>query len=203
MAASLAVTTLARLKDGQKIEGLVLANTTVDAILTDLINEVSTMFERYIGHQLLSAARTEVYDVLSGTETIFLREFPVTALTSVKLRSSVSGDFADVTALDATNYEHNPTTGELHFTRPLGWTGRRLLQVVYTAGVDTSTANLIANNPDIPAAADRQIAYMFLRRNRPGAGGLQIAGGSVQHEVELDLLKTVKRTLNQYKTIVI
>lgn len=194
MPAAFDVTTLARLKDG-RIPSL--SSSTFDNLLTDLIQECSQQFEDYIGHSFLEQTYTELYDIPRGGLTILnLDQMPVQSITSIKMRSSVGSDFADVTALDTTTYDVDLATGEVFFTQAMGWQGRRLVQVVYVAGMGTDQADFEVNYPEVVAAADRQIAWWFARRNMPGGETVMIGGGQTQQTKELTLLSTVKATLN-------
>ncbi len=199
MAATLNVTTLVRLKEGERLPGVGVSTTQLDEVLTDLIAEVSAMFEGYAATPFLQAARTEVYDIEPPGDVLYLRTKPVASVASVKIRGSISAQFANVTALDATFYEIESETGILHFAGAFSEWGKRFAEVTYTGGLALNTADLVTNYPDIPAVADIQIAHMLKRRHEQGAEATTITGGAKTFLRELNLLSHVKRALNPYR----
>lgn len=83
-----ALTTLARAKSFLEVSG-----DSKDSVLTMIINQVSGSIEAFLKRRLLSQTYTdEKYDG-TGSETLVLKNFPVTAFTNLKV--NVSGDSSE------------------------------------------------------------------------------------------------------------
>src|SRR3990167_8793398 len=93
-----AFTTLARAK-----AFLGISNDSKDTLLTILINHITGFIEAYLKRSLLSQTYTnEEYDG-TGTETLVLKQFPVTAISSLQVNTS--GDSSDSwQTIDSQNY---------------------------------------------------------------------------------------------------
>lgn len=81
------------------------ATTTYDDLLAQVLDGVEAVVESYCGRQFASSSRVEYYGGES-TSRLFLRQYPVTSVTSVRLDLSgnfgqTSGSFAASTALTA------------------------------------------------------------------------------------------------------
>ena len=74
------------------------------------------------------------------------------------------------------------------------------MQVTYTGGLATSTANLITAYPDLAQACDLQVAYLHRRRLSAG-GNFSVGQSSTQYTGDYDLLVDVQKTLNKYMRI--
>ena len=186
-------TTLARVKLQLGIET---ADDTHDTIIDTMIDAVSKQIQSYIGRSLSQEARTEEYDVSPRMRTLFLREFPVTVLTSIK--NSTDWSFSSVDALDSALYHLISHDGRviLNFVPA---PGPKAFQVVYTAGLATNTTNLIANYPDIVTAADFQVTDMWQKRDDPGTTVRALQGSREEFVSGYRLLHSVKELLSPYK----
>lgn len=178
--------------------GIADADTDEDTWLDIAIQSVSQRVEDYLDRKVEVAARTEEYDVANGRQiSTFLRNYPVTSITSIK--NDQLWDFATATAIDSDNYHLDADTGEIHYAIDLA-AGPKAIQVVYTAGLAANTTDLITDYPVIAAAADLQIAAVFRRRGSPQ--GSQISGGrggTISHESALRLVPEVREMLNPYR----
>jgi len=164
-------TTATRVKDLLEI-----TSSTHDDVLGALIDTVSQRIENFIDRPLERVARTEEYDIKPRQRVLFLRAYPLAnqaAISSIKI--ATDWDFTAATAVTSTDYHVDVNTGAIHFnfyplTNYLGnnmATAPNAVQVVYTGGFDTSTANLITNYPAIAYAAETQVIAMWRRRDEP------------------------------------
>jgi len=153
-----------------------ITSSTHDAVLGTLIDAVSQRIENFIDRPLEQVARTEEYDIKPRQRVLFLRAYPLTAqgdIASIKI--ALDWDFAAATAVTSTDYHVDLVTGAIHFnfypiTQYLGnnmATAPNAVQVVYTGGFETSTADLITNYPAIAYAAETQVIAMWRRRDEP------------------------------------
>ena len=154
-----------------------ITSSTHDAVLGTLIDTVSQRIENFIDRPLERVARTEEYDIKPRQRVLFLRAYPMAngqaSIASIKI--ALDWDFAAATAVTSTDYHLDVTTGAVHFnfypiTQYLGnnmATAPNAVEVVYTAGFETSTADLITNYPAIAYAAETQVIAMWRRRDEP------------------------------------
>jgi len=194
--ASLQLTTIARVKTV-----LSKNDSADDQFLTSLVAEVSTKIEQFVGRAMLQAERTEVYDGEPRMNRLTLFNAPVSAISSIKTRASITTDWSNVTAIDTDNDELQEADGRsgvllLNF-QP--YVGLSTIQAVYTAGFGADTSDLLANYPDIAAAAERQVAYEFDRRRQVDGATIQIQGAQEGSIPETQLLRAVKETLWAYR----
>lgn len=196
--ATLETTTVDRVKISS-LSDLDLNDTTKDELLYNLILEVSTQIEEYLGHELIAKQRVEVFDVEPLQERMWLPQWPVSSIDEVRNRSSAAVLWADTSALDTTSYTLLPNPGRIEFNTTL-LPGPLNLQVTYTAGIAATTQALIASNADLVAAAERQVGYLFRRRENPDRTSTSFQGASFTGTiVEARLLPSVKETLRKYK----
>ena len=160
--------------------------TTYDTLITAKIAVAQSKAEAFCARKFDSASYTEYLNG-NGTQSIVLKNTPITALTSVTLISSDNVE----TELDSDTYRYEAESGILRRTDggvwarfPEDWAGLRIsrfgrsngfpqgyrnIKVVYTAGytaaVETSTAG------NAPAALKQALYYivsMELARARKG-----------------------------------
>jgi len=188
------LTTTARVKAALGID---VADTTQDVWLAGALQAVSQRFELFMDRPIELTSRTEEYDVHDGRQvSLFLRAYPVTAITSVK--NATGWDFASATAIDSTSYRIDADNGQLHMAIELAY-GPKAVQVIYTGGLAANTADLITNYPSIAMAADFQIAAMFRRRSTPqGTGMSGKQGGSITFEGPLKLIPEAREILASF-----
>jgi len=155
-----ALTTTARYKTWSGIVGTA-QDTVLGYILDGVSAEVRRWCDRNLTNGFESVSRTERYDG-TGEQTINLIEWPVTAITSVKVYSA-SGDYE---TLDADTYRVNADSGVLSRIDPVRarfpttafgtvesqfsvqpWfpEGFDNIEVVYTGGYATTPADLEMN----------------------------------------------------------
>ena len=206
--ALLDATTRERVKRAAGYQDPTTADSNEDTYLDALIDSVSLAFDRFIGgstpsgstSRLLQESRTEVFDLPRWRNFLWLPAYPISSITSVKQRSSISTAFSDVTAIDSSNYEAVTDTGKLNFTFNL-FAGEQTVQVVYVGGLATSTANLITNYPDVVDAADKQIVYELKRRDALGPGSIAVQGSTFVSQAGVKLLPSVTERLWPYVRI--
>lgn len=194
---SMNLTTIARVKSllGGNI------TTASDTLLTTIVEDVSSRFERYMRRQILKQTNSEDYPLRRGSTVLSLKATPVESITSLKYAGNPS-QFASTTALDAELYAlENDEAGLVRFLGQMSLTSARLpgyVRAVYVGGMAEDTADFIDLWPDIARACDQQCAEEFRRRNTPG-GNVSSEAGGTQFNGQLDLLEGVQRTLDGYR----
>lgn len=137
------------------------SGSSLDALLTELIKAVTVEIEAFLGYPLELAERTEEYSVGPGAQILLLRVQPVTGVSSVK--EDETWGFGASTALSSSDYRLDREAATLHFASRLRG-GARAVQVVYTAGLGATTADIIANAPWVAMACDLQVYADFRRK---------------------------------------
>lgn len=195
-------TTIARVK-----ALLDITSTTYDTVLTTMVEAASRRIENYIDRPLLTTSRTEEYSIKPRQNVLFLRAYPVTSITSIKL--ALDWDYASETAIESDDYKFDADTGMVHFTffPILNYRGDNMatapnaMQVIYTAGLATDTNTLITDYPDIAFAADVQTVAMWRRRDSPQGSSQSIGGGSITYEGALKMVPDAIEALTPYRRL--
>ncbi len=171
---------------------------TQDAILGDMINEVSVRINNYVGHTLLSASYTEYYDG-DGTQELILRNFPVTALASVNddpqrafTVNTAKNVSADVMLDGGSGIVRLWANGGV-FLRARG-----NVKVVYTAGYSLATMPY-----DIQQAARKMVAFLYRSGYAQPKIGVQTetVGDRTTTYFNEEILKDVGGMLKPYRSI--
>jgi len=184
-----------------------ISSTNYDAVLTTMVAAASRRIESYIDRPLEQTARTQEYPIKPRQDVIFLRAYPVTAISSIKL--ALDWDFASATDFDAKDWTYDAETGMIHlsFFPILNYNGNNqapapnVIQVAYTGGFATSTANLITDYPDIAYAADIQAVAMWRRRDSPQGQSVSVGGGSIGYEGALRMIPDAIEALTPYRRL--
>lgn len=160
-------------------------------LLHDYINWASQKVDDYCGRTFISASYTDYYDGI-GHADIIIDQYPISAVTSIKLWD-YQNNTAQYTYTQYTEYDINLTLGILHIIGGLPY-GRRMLQVVYTAGYAQA---------DLPAAIKeaclRLIKVQYNRRNKEGLQ-VESVGGNVNTQFDLsEIPRDVAGLLDGYR----
>lgn len=178
-----------------------ITDTDSDALLTTIVNGVSAAIESYLDRKLFAEERTEYHTVADPTGPILLRSYPITAIASVK--NDTSWDWGNATALDATDYDFDSESGLLHIQGRLA-RGPRSVQVVYTAGLATSAADVESNYPNLSVACAMQSAEEFLRKEAQGDVSFNLSdGGGTMNRSALEMLPSVVQRLAPFRRVLL
>jgi hypothetical protein len=180
-----------------------ITDATSDTLIGNLVSEVSIYIANFCGgRNFLSQSYTEVYDTKAGRHKIFLRQIPVTAITSVKYRG---GTPSNPTWLDyhVDGYLTYLKPGYIHFFSSLPGVAQGM-QIVYTAGyiIDFNNYDDIMQHnlpKDITMAANEMVANYMNTRKAAGISSESTEGQSIQYNMERAMTQNVKTILNSYK----
>lgn len=144
-------------------------STVNDPVLEALIPAVSAWFERETGRALASAGYTTTFDG-NGRSRILLPEYPVTAVTSVKVGSTT---IPQRTSVDGDGWVlSDASIGELALVGYEFTEGVQNVEVQFTAGFSPVPA-------DIAQAVNELVALKFRERAHVGTASQGVAGVSV------------------------
>lgn len=125
-------------------ESLGITDGSKDSLITRKINQATDMIEGYVGldhdHHLKETTYTNEEYAGTGTIDLILKARPVTAVSSIQARDSITND-PNFTTLDTENYfidEHSGVVGGLSSF----YGGYNRWRVSYTAGFSTIPADL-------------------------------------------------------------
>jgi len=174
-----------------------------DPFIKNLITAVSKQAEEFMDRFAEETARTEFFDVeFHRQQVFFVKGYPISAVASVKY-DFARGFGSGVSAIDTTNYNDAQfkLTGRLVVDKIALPRGVGALQVIYTGGMGTDTANFIVNFPDVSNAVDLQVAFIYQRRNQFSLSSTSQEGGSVSFTPppSMNLLPGVRMVLTQVK----
>ena len=175
-----ALSTIARVKDR-----LTITSANHDTEFERLINSVTDFIESQTNRRFLETTHTEIHSFgYAGPDMIFLKQFPVQSVTSVKWRQGL---------FDNPNYSLVPTTdwvlrndgleGIIKVERGWLYEGENVAQVVYLAGYKINFANAGDNSThtlpaDLTDLCERLVVRIFKRRENEGKDSTTSAQGS-------------------------
>lgn len=147
----------------------------LDVLIQTLITDVSAQFVRFLGLHATKIERTELYEVRKYAKLLSLDAKPIDATATFALKYGSDTQASSLVSRTSDEFVVNKPVGcvRLLFSTPYqpGY-----IEVTYTGGIGTSTANLISGWPDLAGAADRQVLYLLQRRGALG-GNTQLASG--------------------------
>jgi len=200
-------TTRARVKT---LLGIANADVSQDSLIDQLITSVSERFDAEMRRHSLQTSRVEVYPIKLSRRLVTLKGAPVNGAVTFTIKLNDTTDFTTATTLVRNDdYVLEDTAGVVRLVSQgtpftAGSMARPILpyyiQVTYTGGLATTTANLIASYADLAQACDLQVAYLHRRRTTPG-GNVTMGDSSTQFTKDYQFLEEVRYTLNRYKRI--
>jgi len=133
-----------------------LLGTADDAIVENLINGTSQMFESYCAQKFINQNLTEVYDG-SGEDILIVENSPINTLTEVQFYFD---DTPEIMTL--TDFKINSKAGLIRYINGIFAPGFQNIQVKYACGYGAAIANMPA---DLQLAAFLQIEFIYKRDN--------------------------------------
>lgn len=161
---------------------------TETELAEELINQASALAETWTRRMLLSRSHTEIRDG-SGRSELLVRQWPVTALTSVHIDSARS--FGAETEVTSSCY-FDGDAGLIYYDSGFG-SARRSVQVVYIGGYTTIPS-------DLKEAAVELVAWLW-HRQRSNNAAIRVERGmdgvSVEHAVSMPM--HARQVLESYR----
>lgn len=176
-----------------------------DELITKLISDVSARFVRYLGLHAVKAQRTEQYELAQAKKLLSLdaKSIDTGSTFTIKLGNSAT-DFTTAGEVDSTMYTVNAVGGwvRLRIDTP---SDPNIVEVTYTGGLGTSTADLMTNFPELSSAAELQVKYLLNRRDSLG-GNITVhgtsagfGGGGTTYTGEYGLMGEVMSVLDMHR----
>lgn len=190
------LTTRARVKAFIEINETLPSTTTMNNWLDARISEWSARAESMMDRRVATATYTEYLDVRDGQQVFSLRAYPVVTMSTVV---NDSGREYTSGTIDSGDYSCMSAAGLLRIDDFALDSGPAALRVIYKGGMATTAASFAVSYPEIAAALDAQVAYVFERRANLGRTSVSAGPGSVSYVGALDWLPHVKQTLLRYR----
>lgn len=182
-----------------------------DTLLDEMIENVSAQFELYCD-RLFAEETGRVEYPLGGTNTLKLKLFPITTITSIY--EDPQRTFGANTLIDSSEYYGAGDVGtmgwiirqstwrrEFSGAASLKWlNGLDVVKVTYTGGY-TVTAGITAAPDQVKKACIRQCSYLWDRRATLGTTSASGGDGSSSFLGAYDLLPEVKASLQAYRRL--
>lgn len=191
-----ALSTVARVKSRLDIP---VATTDWDALIAELINGSTDLIEAFVGRRFLTAVYTnELYSITQGKTIVYLRHWPVTAVSSAQYRAGTP-DNPNWTTLLASEYElkEDGRQGAIKLYTSLG--GINCFRITYTAGY---TIDFTAGDTKLPFSiseiCEKLVVKAFKKRTDEGKSAVAAAEGSTTYTTE-DLSSMDQKVLRQFQ----
>jgi len=140
-----AIVSVAQVKEYLKLDG-----TSDVALIENIINGTSDLFERYTTSKFINVAVVETLDG-SGSDKVFVEYCPVVSLTQVKIDDEIK---------TLTDFKINSRSGIIQWTFGTFLAGFQNIIITYQSGYGAAMANLPA---DLILAALKQCEYFYKR----------------------------------------
>lgn len=181
-----------------------ISGTTHDTLLDELIKNATASIERYCKRNFTRGTYTEYFDTEKFENKLFVRNFPVISLTSVKYRG---GTWASISWLDfnANDYLLGDY-GKVSFAFFLP-EAEKYVQIIYVGGylIDFSNelnATLHTLPADLTQITTDIVALQFNQRTSAGISNESTEGQSITYK-DSDLTTVFASKLSPYRSIII
>lgn len=164
---------------------------TDDALLAGYIGQIGDYLRRKIGRAIEQEEITEYHDGDNIKDEIYLGNYPVTELTSLKYRS---GSFASPTWIDypTTDYLLSANDGTIQVNSV--FSGLKNIEVKYKAGYATDA---IPNA--LQLAAIKLVSKVYNKRRSDGFSSEEVAGARVDWDTFLS--KDIEELINPFRKL--
>jgi len=180
-----------------------LTNTDHDTVLSRIIAGLEDIFNSYTQRDLIVTAADVTENYTGCGAYLGLRRYPVVAITTIKEALDYAFDSADALVAD-TDYRimNSGKNGIIYRIYGLQWYGTPdAIQVIYRGGYTAAGSvpgdGETALPDDIREAAIEQATFLFKRKDDLGLSSVSFEGGSVHKFAPVDLLPSVKKTLDR------
>ena len=205
---------LARLKVLKSKPLLNISTETVDSELKLLLAATSSYVHSFCARVLESASYSDEYYSGDGSHTLYLTQWPVTAVTTVKIwdgTDSYDTETATYYTLVDSRYLYYPAIGQESNSTYSKWPDKRNnIKITYTAGYATTSwaTAAITDAFGVPADLEMAVARLTMLRWMDGLGnegriGLQSLNPSGERETAQKFLTEmpydIKMVLNSYR----
>lgn len=165
-------------------------STSLDDKISQLADGISSRVEEFLRRKIVSQEVTEVLSPSSGSPSIRLRNYPVSAVSVLKYRTSL--DAAWIT-FDASDYELDTEHGTIELVTDSFPAGSRRVSVTYTAGWGVQDSADIPR--DIFTAGLDWLKFVYDRWNNDLGIAQSVSEGQRNLTIPKDIPEDVKNAL--------
>jgi len=190
-----AATTLWKLETVQTWVGITdVADQSANPVLEALANATTEMIERETRRKFVTRTLTEVQDG-DGSQRLFLRYYPVTVFTSLKVRRSPTDTaFETVAAVD---YQVNLEQGKVWLHSDRLNRGVANVEAIYSVGYGAQGAATLPQ--DIVVMGLELVKLLYQEKTTGSIGASSISIGSNTFMIKPDWPKQIKQTLDNWR----
>lgn len=185
--------------------GILASDTSDDTILTNAIKAVSGRFASFC-NRVFDRTESATFSFNAAFVEIVPNIYPIESVASFALKTNETDGFVTQSGV---SYLFRGAEGEnvtVSLSGSLG-SSNQIGRMTYTGGYvlpgTTPDTGQTALPDELEQAAVEQVAYWYQRRHQLGLVSVSGDGASVKSFAELDLLPSVKSTLQNYKRILL
>lgn len=169
--------------------------TSADALLAELITEVSADAEARMARYVEAVERTEVVDIYVGKKLVRLPGAPITAVSEVSRSSTPVFTAEDVQVADTDYYVLADTSHIRLASKPLS---DGFLEVTYTGGMAADTASFVTAFPDLTGAVEQEVINRYNAKDLP-AGEIHLGSQGAVKRPGYEPLPIFEKTCRRYR----
>lgn len=199
-----ALTTVARVKNRLGITA-----DSHDTLIEEIINGVTDFIESQTNRKFKETTHTEIHSYnYDRPDTIFLKNRPVSSVTSVKYRQGLFNvpNYTDISATDWI-LQNNGNEGIIQIAGGWLYRGTNVVQVVYIAGYKINFTNAGDDDThtlpaDITELCEKLVSKAYNKRDNEGKESISVSatgGGTTRYLKELT--EDEKATLVKYTIV--
>ena len=182
---------LASLPDVKSFMGMTGTTSEIDDLLAELINRYSTLFESYMGKNVLSREHTEYYDG-NNSNMLITRQYPITTISGIWNDSD--WEWGSATEIDSTSYRASESAiGVINFKSTVFGNYDQNIKIIYTAGFSSVPE-------DIKHACIKEVARSYKNRQEIGVTSKTLTDGTVSFSAQGLLVETTL-VLDMYRKL--
>lgn len=173
-------------------------NGSRDAKLAMVITGVSSKIESYLDRTIEIGTYVEQYNLLSKQSSFKVPAYPVTDVSYIKNLYERQDTNPYEVDLDLISWEDNPL-GYIGINDTILYTGYGRIEIEYTGGMATDTADFITDYPDIAYHVDVQVLFEMQALNNLLDSSIATNDQTIKKN-PYGLLPGVVNALRKYKT---
>lgn len=179
-----------------------ISGSTHDTLIDSLVTSASALVERYCNRNFTEGTYTQYFDTIAGDSKVFLKNYPVSSLTSVQYRA---GTWGAVTweDLNANDYLLNEN-GKVDFAFPFV-EAPKYFKIVYVGGYkidfnNESNSSLHTLPFDLTQIVTEIVAQQFNLRASAGIQSETTEGQSITYK-DADTIMSFSKRLMPYRSL--
>lgn len=165
-----------------------------DGVLQTLLTAISRKAENWMGREVETKPRTEVFSPDNLQRKFPLKAWPTTVATVIEdWQRTFTGDPIDPLYYTVDDF------GILTLDRWQVTEGTRTLQVVHTGGLGAAPSDVLRDHPDLAYAVAMQVSFTWRRKNTLGIAGEVVGPSNITFLDKLEWQPDVLDAMRPYR----